>query len=97
MLVIFSCAPPPVNVGSGKFGTPFDRMQAEYFKACAFCASLIVPPDLPPGASVWQAFCAATNFGEVGSRSEPWLALSWSELPTGSGKSGTPCERMHCE
>lgn len=96
-MVIFSCTPPPLNVGSGKFGTPFERMQAENFKACACCAALTVPPCPPPGCSDWQAFCAACICGELGSRSEPALALICSELPTGSGKSGTPCARMHSE
>src|SRR5665213_3937378 len=81
MLVIFSCTPPPLNVGSGKFGTPFERMQAENFKACACCAALTVPPCPPPGCSDWQAFCAACICGELGSRSEPALALICSELP----------------
>src|SRR5438874_6942998 len=47
----------------------------------------------------WQAFCAALNCGELGSR--PLLESSVSRAPppekVGSGNFGTPCERMHAE
>ena len=92
-----SCAPPPVNVGSGKSGTPCERMQAENASRCccilANCCGLGCPPF---GSTFWQACCAARNFGEFGSIPDPGPI----EMPPpllGSGKFGTPCERMHAE
>src|ERR1022692_4936532 len=52
----------------------------------------VVLPDPFPGRYDLQAFCADWNCGDWGStpalpRTSPWLL--------GSGKSGTPCKRMH--
>src|SRR6266568_189914 len=56
------------------------------------------------GSSDWQARCAAWKTAELGSRSEPPPPFpDWIRMPpppallVGSGKSFTPCERMHAE
>ena len=61
------------------------------------------PPFPPgPGAIDWQAFWAALNCGDVGSI--PFAPPAFSVILTapppeklGSGKLGTPWERMHLE
>ncbi len=54
------------------------------------------------GINDWQAFWAAWNLGEFGSRSLPGFTLIWSPKPPpawlcGSGKSVIPWARMHWE
>ena len=77
MLVIFSCAPPLLNVGSGKLGTPFWRMQAEYFKAFACCAALTVPPLTASGlqrlARLLRGHELRRRGIEIGARAGPQL------------------------
>src|SRR5205823_2007335 len=61
-------ARPPEKVGSGNFGTPCERMQAENLSACAcifaLCAGLT---GGPVGASLRQVRSAALNVAESGS------------------------------
>ena len=54
----------------------------------------------PEGRYFWQAVLASLNAVELGSRSEEEPLLPLMAIPPfevlGSGKSGTPCSRMHC-
>ncbi len=68
-------------------------MHAEYANAAACSCGLTVMPVVPPGSSDTHAFCAATNVGDLGSRSG--CACTSMRIGPGSGKSGTPCDRMH--
>lgn len=53
-------------------------------------------PGPPPGSSFEHAVCADWNAGEAGLI--PELGVIWMPPPEpGSGKSDTPCERMHLE
>jgi hypothetical protein len=76
---------------------PCERMQAENASsACCIFARCCGDCWPPFGSTFWQACCAARNFGELGSIPEPGPI----EIPPpllGSGKFGTPCERMHAE
>jgi hypothetical protein len=84
---------PAENCGSGNFGTPCERMHAENLSAAACaaacCAALGGRP--PFGEYFLHAFCARVNDGDCG------LTPFNVTLPFafGSGKLGTPCERMH--
>lgn len=76
-------------------GTPCERMHLAKAKSCACCRGLIEPaPEvekvLPAGCRERQAWLAAWNCGELGSR----LAGVDAPVELGSGKLGTPCERM---
>ena len=65
MPVLSKPIPPFDEVGSGKFDTPWERMQAAYFTAWArFWACWAGVPPL--GASLAQDFCAAWNCGDCG-------------------------------
>ncbi len=60
------CTPPPENVGSGKFGTPWVRMHAAAFRYCDCSAGLTggcCLPGPPPGSSLLQACCADLKLG----------------------------------
>lgn len=54
---------------------------------------------LPPGRNLPHTFWAAWNDGDAGLTPEPMLMLMWMPPAprevVGSGKFGTPCERMH--
>ncbi len=93
---------PVVGLGSGKFGTPWARMQRD--TARSFCISwgLTCGGDVVGGPEYFaQARCAAWNCGEDASEatlSWTWvfqalIALDVAREP-GSGKLTTPCERM---
>src|SRR6516165_4117147 len=70
-----------------------------------FCASDTLGGECPPSTSFRQALNAERNAGEpsrivAGNRipnTEPWAELPDGSTAPGSGKSGTPCERMHSE
>src|SRR5450755_4726103 len=88
---------PPMKTGSGKLGTPWERIHAEYFNASACACGPTVPfAAWASGDSALHAASAATNCGELGSRSDPGVDVMSNPPLTGSGKSGTPCARMHC-
>jgi hypothetical protein len=85
----------PRAVGSAKLGTPCERMHLAKAKSCACCRGLIEPaPDvekvLPAGCRERQAWLAAWNCGELISR----LPGVDPPVEPGSGKLGTPCERI---
>lgn len=95
---------PSMNVGSGQFGTPLARMHAaavsDFWNSCFSCAAVTSRPADPNGP---QTRWAPWKAGELGSRSSIGVVrpfsiltgLSWnSPWPLGSGKSGTPCDRM---
>ncbi len=92
---------PVVGLGSGKFGTPWARMQ--WATARSFCISWVLTgADVVGGPRYFaQARCAPWNVGEGASLSEIWAiwplaALMASDDPkeAASGKLKTPCERM---
>src|SRR5258708_12255131 len=63
--------PLALDCGSGKFGSPCERMHCENFRPFAWLALMSwgVALALPPsGAYFWQAVCAAWKAGLLGSR-----------------------------
>ena len=83
------------SVGSGKPETPCARMHSEMASICCLACSEGGPcaPGPPPGSSLAHCDWAALNAGENGLM--PELELMWIPPPElGSGKFGTPCERM---
>src|ERR1700677_1518711 len=83
-------------VGSGNPEMPCLRMHCATFSIRAIvCADACVVepgPRRPPGMSFWHFACAALNAGEEGFVPAP----TWNPPPAcGSGKLGTPLERMH--
>src|SRR5271154_2885562 len=99
------CTPPPENVGSGKFGTPCERMHAAAFRYrdCSWGVIWRFAPDPgppPPGSSLLQACWADLKWGlPVIAGVTPIATLTpfpWVEI-FGSGKLASPCERMHAE
>src|ERR1700683_839285 len=98
------CTPPPENVGSGKFGTPCERMHAAAFRY-RDCSEGVIwwfepDPGPPPGSSLLQACWADLKWGlPVIAGVTPIATLPpwpWVEI-FGSGKLATPCERMQAE
>jgi hypothetical protein len=75
------------TIGSGKLGTPWDRMHAAYWSA-ASCSAAEGPPPVPWGNSVSHALTAAWYPGAS-------LSTPAGNCPPGSGKVETPCDRMH--
>src|ERR1700722_7918551 len=96
------CTPPPENVGSGKFGTPCERMQAAAFRYCDCSLGVIwglePSPGPPPGICLRQACCADLKWG-LPVIDELTAIATCTSLPLvetfGSGKLLTPCDRMH--
>jgi hypothetical protein len=73
-------------------------MHSEIASICALVAADGFPdPGPPPGKSLPHAFWAAWNDGDAGLIPELRLMLKPTPTPEvfGSGKFGTPCERMH--
>src|SRR5580658_337938 len=98
------CTPPPENVGSGKFGRPWERMHAAAFRYCPCSCGVMCwlpsPPGPPPGISFLHACCADLNRGlpeMAGLIAIATLTLLPWVVTFGSGKSGTPCARTHAE
>src|SRR5580704_1926469 len=98
------CTPPPENVGSGKLGTPCERMHAAAFRYCA-CSEGVIwrfepSPGPPPDSSLLQASCADLKWGLPVMAGVTPIA-TFTSLPLveifGSGKLGTPCARTHAE
>ena len=61
------CTPPPENVGSGKFGTPWERMHAAAFRYCP-CSEGVIwwlpsPPGPPPGSSLLAGLLRRLEMG----------------------------------
>src|ERR1019366_3580109 len=84
---------PPVlgNVGSGQFGTPCLRMPRAWASGAMRCASGSGDPlGRPPGCSLLHVCSADTNAGACSLIPEPGPPTG----EPGSGKFGTPCERM---
>jgi hypothetical protein len=97
-----------VVVGSGKFGTPCARMHLAHVRAWAIAAA---DDDREganaPGNRFWHADWAALNAGESGLT--PGMSLRTTRVwgpetcawkgpeALGSGKFGTPCDRMQRE
>jgi hypothetical protein len=93
---------PVVGLGSGKFGTPWARIQRD--TARSFCISWeLTGGDVVGGPQYFaQARCAAWNFGEEAREATPTWTRVFQALMApgvarepGSGKLKTPCERMH--
>lgn len=86
----------PTGTGSGKLGTPCKRMHLENLSAAVCADAVIFGGVFGPGIRCWHASCARWDDGDC--RSRPELGVS-SILPfvPGSGKCGTPCDRMHAE
>jgi hypothetical protein len=86
---------PPFLFGSGKSGTPCDRMH------CANFSSLARFPDpefaVPPPRRLEHACRADWYCGEFWSTPSPAVMLNPTDpfCTVGSGKFGTPCDRMH--
>src|ERR1700691_6322655 len=89
--------PPEESFGSGKLGTPWERMHAESFSACSSralcCAGLGADPA---GAYLLHAFSAAFHWGDCGFGPWPFWPWIWMWPSVGSGNSGAPWVRMHC-
>jgi len=96
--------PPPAGgedggllVGSGNVVKPWRRMHCARCSNASLRVSDVPPlPGPPPGSKLPQLFCAAWKAGEAGLI--PELELIWMPPPElGSGKFGTPCDRMQSE
>jgi hypothetical protein len=87
----------PDAFGSGKFDTPWARMHLARASCCATGRLLFCPEGdpTPPPMSDWHAFDAFWNTGELVLIPVPFIVNCPSLL--GSGKFGTPCERIHSE
>ena len=83
-------------LGSGNPEIPCFRIHADTasIRACA-CEDGRSEPHQPLGSRRWHACTADWNAGDVTVLCEPILTV-WP-LTVGSGKFGTPCERMHPE
>jgi hypothetical protein len=94
---------PVAGLGSGKFGTPWARMQRDTARSFWISWGLTCGGDVAGGPWYFaQARCAAWNIGEEASEATLWeiwplKALMAPDAPreAGSGKLETPCERMH--
>jgi hypothetical protein len=97
--------PTPENVGSGKFGTPWERIHAANARIRRRWLALSGGGALPPPGNSLHALAAARNTGPATATPftvTPELADDLeSEKPPppdpeeGSGKVDTPWERMH--
>jgi hypothetical protein len=74
--------------------TPCERMHCAYCSRSVKSWAAACAVGAPPLMYFWHACWAAWNVGESGS-TLPALRLN-SPFAFGSGKSFTPCERMHC-
>lgn len=93
---------PVVGFGSGKFGTPWVRMQRDTARSFCISCGLTCWRGALCGAYCAQARVAAWNVGEEPSmfvirEISPLAALMEADDPKDaeSGKFNTPCERMH--
>jgi hypothetical protein len=94
-------------LGSGKAVTPCVRIQVANVRACARPGTPLAPPAVdawPLGSNLRHACRAEVNAGEWPSAlPEPRCVLMVACTPPpelencGSGKFGTPCERMQTE
>src|SRR5580658_9885519 len=81
----------PLLVGSGKLGNPWPRMQRANASIAAMCAGVCAwfwIGGTPPGCRCWQAGYADLNAGDCA------LNAFLNVGEPGSGKLGSPCERM---
>ena len=84
-----------VAVGSGNVVRPCARMHCASLSIASLRVSDAGPlPGPPPGISFEHAFWADWNAGDWGFIPEPGVILMAPPEPAGSGKFGTPCERM---
>jgi len=80
-------------VGSEKFGNPWERMHfARLSKACFSLADPAARLLPPPFRNCAHAFWADLNAGACGLIQ---LGMTLGPPGLGSGKFGTPCDRMH--
>ena len=79
-------------VGSGKLGRPCVRMHFASLSSSSFRLSDNDPGPLPLGSSLAHVFWADRNAGACGLIQ---LGMTLGPPGLGSGKFGTPCERMH--
>lgn len=91
-----TCSPTGPVLGSGKFGTPWERMHWENWSALVFSAALWAGAMFPSGLYFLHACSAAWKVDEWVLMPEAEMALRKPRLGLGSGKSRTPWERMHC-
>src|SRR5579862_6856108 len=86
-------------MGSGQFGTPWERMQLANFvisaRICCTTAGEGGTPGPPSGSRCPQAWVAAWKRG-LAAASSTWLFGHTPPL-SGSGKFGTPSELMQWE
>ena len=82
-----------VATGSGKFARPCRRMHCDSLSMFSFCASVAWPGPAPPGPYLAQSFRAVWKAGDWGLIPEP-IGILIPPPPPGSGKLGTPCDRM---
>ena len=86
-------------MGSGQFGTPWDRMQRANVvmsvRICCTTAGEGGTPGPPYGSRCPQA-CVAAWKRRLPAASSTWL-FGHTPLLSGSGKFGTPSERMQWE
>ena len=81
-LLMSMCTPPPENVGSGKLGTPCERMQAAALRYCCCCAGVTwrAFPGPPPGRSLRQAPLRRLEVGSRRRRREPHLDADFTAV-----------------
>ena len=80
--------------GSGNDANPWARMHRDMSSNLSLSASDAWPPSEPgPGSKLLHALWADWNAGDSGLIPEPTGILT-PPPPPGSGKFGTPCERM---
>jgi hypothetical protein len=89
---------PPFLFGSGKLGTPCERMHCANLMSLARVAGE-TELDVPPPRRLWHACLAARYVGEFWSMPSLAVILNPTDpfSTVGSGKLDTPCERMHSE
>src|SRR5580700_2471179 len=87
------------GLGSGQFGTPWECMHRAKCSIWLhhWCSAAGLSSMLPVfGSRCWQAFRAVWSW-ELLTLSCCAVSLGTPPLPLGSGKFGTPCERMQLE
>ncbi len=92
----------PWLFGSGKLGTPCERMQRAHRTSAAIFGEGGVEGCAPAGSNAWHAWLADLYVGLLGFRSLPGPASMENATPPpggvlGSGKSETPWLRIHRE
>jgi hypothetical protein len=98
----FALSNAPWLFGSGKLGTPCDRIHRAHRTSAAIFGEGPVAGCTPAGSNARQVWLADLYVGLLEFRSLPGPPLIENATPppagvVGSGKSETPCERIHRE